>query len=152
MLAICVSFRASSLTGSSSGLIPTAHTNPYLFFSLGNCTCNSHIIKYESFLAYFMRILNSCVVYKFQTVKPGCPPTQPHTFWCLIDCYSTRRSSSLVFLQLHTALTWHWVCSTVLLCFNELPDIFAVINCSVLGDRWYNLCSLQWQIVVYNNE
>jgi len=28
-----------------------------------------------------MRILNSCVVYKFQTVSPGCPPSQPHAFW-----------------------------------------------------------------------
>ena len=27
----------------------------------------------ENFLAYFVRILNSCVVYKFQTVNPGCP-------------------------------------------------------------------------------
>jgi len=26
-----------------------------------------------------MRILTSCVVYKFQAVKPGCPPSQPHT-------------------------------------------------------------------------
>jgi len=28
-----------------------------------------------------MRILNSWVVIKFQAVNPGCPPSQPHTFW-----------------------------------------------------------------------
>jgi len=50
VLAICASFRASSLTVSSGGLILTAHTSPYLFFSLSNCKYNSHIIKYESFL------------------------------------------------------------------------------------------------------
>jgi len=49
-----------------------------------------------------MRILNSCVIYKFQAVD------------LLIDCCSTRNSRSLVFSQLWTALTWHWVCSTPL--------------------------------------
>jgi len=28
-----------------------------------------------------MRILNSCVVYKFQTVNTGCPPPPLHNFW-----------------------------------------------------------------------
>jgi len=28
-----------------------------------------------------MRILNSCVFYKFATVSPRCPPSQPHTFF-----------------------------------------------------------------------
>jgi len=27
-----------------------------------------------------MRILNSCVIYKFQTVNLGCPPFPPYTF------------------------------------------------------------------------
>jgi len=30
-----------------------------------------------------MRILDSCVIYKFQTVNPGCPPSQPHTLWSI---------------------------------------------------------------------
>ena len=51
---------------SSGGLIRTAHTCPYLSFPLSNCTYNNHKIKNEKFLAYFMRILNSCVVCKFQ--------------------------------------------------------------------------------------
>jgi len=55
------------------------HTSPYLFFLLGNCTYNGHIIKNEIFGAYFMRTLNSCVIYKFHTVNPGCLPSQPHT-------------------------------------------------------------------------
>jgi len=57
-----------------------AHTSPYLFFLFSNCIYNSHIIKNENFLEYFMRILNSCVILKFQTVNPGRPPSQPHTF------------------------------------------------------------------------
>jgi len=28
-----------------------------------------------------MRILHSCVVYKFQTVNPVWSPSPPHTFW-----------------------------------------------------------------------
>jgi len=40
MLAIYDSFRASSLIGSSGGLIITAHTSPYLFLPLRNCTYN----------------------------------------------------------------------------------------------------------------
>jgi len=28
-----------------------------------------------------MRILSYCVIDKFQTVNPGCPPSQPHTFY-----------------------------------------------------------------------
>jgi len=51
-----------SLIGSSGGSIITAHTSPYFFFVLSNCTYNSHIIKHESLIAYFTRILNSYVV------------------------------------------------------------------------------------------
>jgi len=58
-----------------------AHTNPYLFSLLSNCTHNSHIIKNENFLAYFVRILNLCEVCKFQTVNLGFPPSQAHTVW-----------------------------------------------------------------------
>jgi len=60
-----VSFRASPSVGSSGGLIIIAHTSPYLFFLLSNCTYNSHIIRHENFLAYFMCILNCCVIYNF---------------------------------------------------------------------------------------
>ena len=45
-----------------------------------SCTCNSHIIKNKSFLAYFMRILNSCVVQQVSNCQAWCPPSQPHTF------------------------------------------------------------------------
>jgi len=58
-----------------------AHASPYLSFPLCNCTYNSHIKKYEHFLAYFMRILNSCVIYEFQTVNPGCPP------WAYVEIF-----------------------------------------------------------------
>jgi len=62
MLAICASFRATSLVGSSDGLIIMTHTNPYLLCPPSSFTYNSHIIKNETFLAYFTCILNSCVV------------------------------------------------------------------------------------------
>jgi len=42
-----------------------------------------------------MHILNSCVIYKSQTLNPVCPPSQPLTFW------SIRRDT-------HTAL---YLCS-----------------------------------------
>ena len=74
------SFRASPSTGSSGGLIIMAHASLHLFFLLSNFTYNSHIMKNENFLAYFTRILNSCLVYKFQTVNPTCQPSQPHAF------------------------------------------------------------------------
>jgi len=88
------------VTGSSGGLIIMIHTSPYLFCPPSSFRYNSHTLKSVSVLAYFMRILNSCVVYKFQTVKPGCPPSQPYTF-------STRLLFDETFAQ---------------------PDIFAVVN------------------------
>jgi len=57
-----------------------AHTSPYLFCPPSSFRYNSHTLKTVTVLAYFMRILNSCVVYKFQAFNPGCPPSQPHTF------------------------------------------------------------------------
>ena len=47
VLVICASFRASSLNGSSDGLIISAHTSPYLFFPFSNFTFNSHNKKRE---------------------------------------------------------------------------------------------------------
>ena len=101
-------------------------TQALIFSPHSNCTYNSQIIKNESFLAYFMRILNSCVV-KYVLSTMGISKEsirkflignyvqqvwncQPWVFvipaaYLLIDCYSTRHSRSLVFLQLWTALT-----------------------------------------------
>ena len=148
MLAICPSFRVSSFIGSSGGLIIMAHTSPYLFFLLSNCTYNSHILKNENFLAYFMRILNLCVVYEFQTVNPGCPLSQPHTFWST----AIRRDIRAALYFCSCGLCWRRTECVLLLCFNALPDIFAVINCSVFGYRWYYMfitvthCSLQQRV------
>ena len=57
-------FRALLFIGCSGGLIITAHTSPYLFCPPSSCrpTYNSHITKNKMFLAYFMHILNTCVV------------------------------------------------------------------------------------------
>jgi len=77
-----------------------AYTSPNLFCPHSSFRYNSHTLKSGSVLAYFMRILNSCVVYKFQTVSPACPPSQPYTF-------STRLLFDETFAQ---------------------PDTFAVVN------------------------
>jgi len=74
-----------------------AHTSPYLFFLLSNCTYNSHILKNENYLAYFMRILNYCVVTHVSDCQPWLSVVR-HT--SLIDSYATRQSRSHVFLQL----------------------------------------------------
>jgi len=81
-------------------------------------------MKNESFLAYFMRILNSCVISKIQAVNPGCP-TQPYAFWSIAiqrdiraalyfcsceprwrstEFYSPVLKRCLIYLQLWTAL------------------------------------------------
>ena len=119
---------SSFVIGCSGGFIITAHTSPHLFCGPTVVVHNSHTIKSESFLACFMRILNSCVVSKFQTVKPGCPPSQPHTFsarllfdetavqpdvFAFMNCpavalnvfYSTVSMRSFIFLQSWNALT-----------------------------------------------
>ena len=49
-----------------------------------------------------MRILNSCVVYRFQTVNPGCPPSQPHTFWLI----AIRRDFRAALYFLSCELFW----------------------------------------------
>jgi len=89
-------------------------------------------MKNEIFLVYFMRILNSCVVYKFQTVNSGCPPSPPHTFWST----AIRRDIRAALYFCSYELRWCSIEFVPLPCFNALPDIFAVMNCSVLGVRW----------------
>jgi len=77
---------------------------PVSVLSLSDRTYNSHIIKNESFLAYFMRILNSCVVQQVQTFNPRCPPSQSHTF-----------SAQLLFNETFAQ-----------------SDVFAIVNCPVV--------------------
>jgi len=128
-------------------IIP-AHTNPYLFFPLNNCTYYSRIINNENLLAYVMHILKSCVVYKFQTVHPGCPPSQSHTFWST----AIRRDIRAGLCFRSCELRWHSTECVLLPCFNTLPDTFAAMKCSVLGDRWWFMfitvthCSQQQRI------
>jgi len=120
-----------------------------------------------------MCILNLCVVYKFQTVNPGCSLSQSHTWSNAI-----RQDIRAALYFCSCGLCWRCAeCVLLLLCFNALLDIFAVVNCadvalsvfyysSVLTRCWIflqlstalsldagdNLCSLQWHIVAYNNE
>jgi len=78
-----------------------------VFSSLNNSTCNSHIIKNKNLLAYFMRILNSGVVYKFQAVNPGCPAVLHPA---ALTAIRQDNSVAFHFWLLRTALTYHWVC------------------------------------------
>jgi len=112
-----------------------------------NCTYNSHVIRNENLFAYFMRILNSRAVYKFQTVKPECPPSQRHTFWSTANRRDIRAALRFCSCELRQRSTE----CVLLLCFNALPDIFAVMNCSVF-DTADNLRSLQWQVAACSNE
>ena len=119
MLAICASFRASSLIGSSSGLIITAHTSLYLFFLRSNCrpTYNSHKVQNEIFLS---TLCTFSVLVWFTNLK--------------LSTLGVRQPSH--------------VPSDRLLFYETVvqPCIFAVMNCSVLWYCWYNFCSLQWHI------
>jgi len=71
-----------------------------------------------------MRILDSCAIYKFQTLNPGCPPSQPHTFWLT----AIRRHIRAALCFCSCELRWRTTECVLLPCFNALPDIFAVMN------------------------
>ena len=94
-----------------------------------------------------MRILNSCVVYKFQTVNPGCPTSPPHTFWSTAIPQDIR--AALYFCSCESS--WRSTECVPLPCFNALQDIFAVMNCSAVGEHWFlsitvTHCSLQQRV------
>jgi len=91
------------------------------------------MIKNEYFFADFMRILNLCVAYKFQTVNPRWSPPQSHTLWST----TIRRDICAALHFCGCELCWRSTeCVLLLLSFNASVDIFAVINCSVFGYRW----------------
>jgi len=111
-----VRFELQSLIGR---LVITAHTSPYLFFLLRNCTYSGHILENENFLANFTRILSSCVVYKFLGVRhlsriPSDRLLFDETFaqpciFAVVNCadvfYSSVLTRCRIFLQLRTALS-----------------------------------------------
>ena len=107
----CASSRASSSTGSSGRLIIMAHKNHYLFFLLSNCTYNSNNKEWK-----FSCVLYGHIQFLCNLKVSNCQPwlSVIPAACLLIDCYATRHSRNLVFLQLWTALTQHWVCSTPL--------------------------------------
>jgi len=63
-----------------------------------------------------MRILNSCVVYKFQTVNSGCPPSPPHIFWSTAIRRDIRADVYFCSCELH----WRSIECILLPCFNAL--------------------------------
>ena len=58
-----------------------------------SCTCNSHIIKNKSFLAYFMRILNSCVVQQLSNCQAWASAIPAAYLLCSTDIRRDTRAA-----------------------------------------------------------
>jgi len=76
-------------------------------------------MKNENFLAYFMGILNSWVVYKLQTINPGCLASPQHSFWWTAIRRDIRATLYFCSCDLH----WCSTACVLLSCFNTLADI-----------------------------
>jgi len=111
---MCI-FRALSLTGSSGELIITTHASPYPFCPPSSYTYNSHIIKNETFLAYFMSILNSCVVQQVSNCQPWVPAIPAAYFLCSI---AIRRDIRVAWCFCSCELRWRSTECVLLHCFN----------------------------------
>jgi len=152
VFAICASFRASLLIGSSIGVIITAHSCsfPLVILHLTATTRN------ENFLVYSVRILNSCVVYKFQTVNPWCPTYPPHTFWStampqdiraalyFCSCESSWRSTECVLLPCFKRVA-RYFCNHELLCLRRplIKFMFITVTHCSLQQRVKRVC-VEW--------
>jgi len=96
-----------------------------------------------------MRIINPCVVYKFQTVNLRCPPSLPQ---CRIPFDRLLFDETFAQPCIFAIVNCADVALCVLLpCFNALPDIFVVMKCSVLGYRRFTFitvasCSLKQRV------
>ena len=111
---LCIN--SSFVIGSSGGFIITAHTSPCLFCGPTVVVHNSHLIKSESFLRALCAFSIPVWFSKFQTVNPGGPPSQPHTF-----------SARLLFDET-----------------SAQPDVFAFMNCPVVALRvFYSTVSMR---------
>jgi len=132
VLAICASFRASSLIG-SSGLIITAHTSGYLFCPpvvVHSLYANSHIIKNENFLAYFMRILKSCVVQQVSNCHPWMSAIPAAYLLCSIAIRRDVRAD-LSFAALNCADLASFYSHLLTRCRIFLQLLYKLLRCSV---------------------
>jgi len=66
-----------------------------------------------------MGILNSWVIYKFQTINPACPPSPQHSFWWT----AIRRDIRAALCFCGGELRWRSTACVLLSCFNALADI-----------------------------
>ena len=84
--------------------------------------------KIESFLAYFMRILNSCVVCRDSILHTGASQASAHFL-----CSTARIRQDISAVSFCSCkLRWRSDERVLLPCFNAKPDIFAVMNCCVV--------------------
>ena len=145
VLAICASFRDSSLISSSGGLIITAHTSPHLFYPPpSSCTYNSHMKKRIFSRVFFsFSIIVQCTNFKLSTWDVRHPnricsdqllfdeTVAQHCIFAVVNCadvalsvfHSPVLTRCRMFLQLWTALS---------------------------QETAGNVCSLRWHMLAYN--
>jgi len=87
-----------------------------------------------------MCILNSCVVSKIWSCKPGCAPASPAAHLCS-TAYIRRDISTAWFCN--CKLHWRSQC-VILSSFNAQPHIFAVMNCCVVALSAFSSDILTW--------
>ena len=91
-----------------------------------------HIIKIESFLAYFMRIIHSCSVLQDSILQTGVRARRSsHTLSMLDGSHSTRHQRSII-LQLWIARMQWWV------------FYYAVLICSLIFLQLWTAVSWRW--------
>ena len=101
---------------------------PVSFLSPSSCTYNSHIKKKRKFsceLYTHSQLLCSLQILNCQLWES---PSQPHTF----RSTAVRRDIRAALYFCSCELRWRSTECVLLPCFNALPDIFAVMNCSCL--------------------
>ena len=101
-----------------------------------------YITKNKRLLVYFMRILNSCVVSKIRSCKPGCAPAIPAAN---LQCSTARIWRDLSAASFCSCkLLWRSDECVSFPYFNAQPDIFAVMNCCVAALSLFSSYSLTW--------
>ena len=146
MLAICASFRASSLIGNSDGLITTTHTSPCLFCHPSSCTYNSHIKKrkFSCVLCAHSQLLCRLLISNCQLgVRHTC---RIHSDRLLFDETFTQPCVFTLVKCADVALNVFY--SPILTRFRIFLQLWAALSQETAD----NLRSLQWHIVAHNDE
>jgi len=98
--------------------------------------------KIESFLAYFMRIPDSCVVWQVSILQTGVAPANPAAHLACSTARIRRDITAASFCSYR--LLWHSDEFVLLACFNARSDIFAVMNGCVVALSVFSSDVLAW--------